>query len=79
MRTILNGVELGSGTVPSGSINSDEILDGSIVDADVNASAAIAHTKIASTGTSSATRFAVAANAYMEYNSGTTSIDFIIT
>src|SRR3989304_4082752 len=46
--------KLGSGTLPSGSVDSSEIADDSIVNADVNSAAEIALTKLATTTASRA-------------------------
>ena len=53
-RTLINGVDIMGGSVPAGSIDSSEIADGAIVNADINAAAAVALTKLAATTASRA-------------------------
>ena len=53
--------------IADGNITSTKILDGTIVNADINASSAIAISKIASTGT---------ANQVLRMNSGATALEF---
>lgn len=57
-RTLINGQDITAGAVPSGSIDSSEIADGAIVNADIHASAAIARSKLAA-----GTAFRLAVNA----------------